>query len=76
MSMSMKREHILIPTPKSMFLLVQCPKCNTERVIYSHTTMDIRCNNCGKLLAENTGGKAIIYGKVISRVDQVSAQQS
>ncbi len=72
----MRKEHVLIPIPRSMFLLVQCTKCNAERVIYSHTTMDIKCSNCGKLLAESTGGKAKILGKVISRVDQVNAQQS
>ncbi len=71
----MKREHILIPIPRSMFLLVQCTKCNAERVIYSHTTTDIKCGNCGRLLAKSTGGKALIHGKVITRLDSVVSQQ-
>ena len=59
----------LIPKPRSAYLLVKCESCGNEQVIYSHTTSDIRCNVCGNLLAERTGGKAKIHGKVIRRVD-------
>jgi small subunit ribosomal protein S27e len=75
--MRMKREHILIPTPRSMFLLVQCTKCNAERVIYSHTTTDIKCGKCGMLLAKSTGGKALIHAKILTRLDsEASSQQA
>lgn len=59
----------LIMKPRSAFLLVKCPKCEAERVIFSHSKREIRCSNCGELLAEPTGGKAIIYGKIVKRLD-------
>ncbi|MCD6510967.1 MAG: 30S ribosomal protein S27e [Thaumarchaeota archaeon] len=59
----------LIPKPRSAFLLVKCKSCGNEQIVYSHTTIDIRCNVCGNLLAEHTGGKAKIYGKIVRRLD-------
>jgi small subunit ribosomal protein S27e len=65
----MKKEHVLIPLPKSSFLLVRCPKCGTERVVYSHSTTRITCSKCGELLVVPTGGKAKILGEVVRRLD-------
>lgn len=59
----------LIMRPRSAFLLVRCPKCGAESVLFSHAKREIRCESCGELLAEPTGGKAIIYAKVIKRLD-------
>lgn len=59
----------LVPKPRSAFLLVKCESCGNEQIIYSHTTVDVRCNVCGDLLAERTGGKAKMHGKIIRRVD-------
>ncbi len=67
--MLMKKSQILIPKPSSRFLLARCKNCNTERIIYSHTTKVIRCKNCNELLAEPRGGKAEIYAEVIKRLD-------
>ncbi len=66
--MLMKRSKV-IPKPSSQFLSVECKKCNNSMVVYSHTTSKIYCKVCNELLAENTGGKAIIYGKIIKRLD-------
>jgi small subunit ribosomal protein S27e len=56
---------------------VQCTKCNAERVIYSHTTTDIKCGKCGMLLAKSTGGKALIHAKILTRLDsEASSQQA
>ena len=64
-----KKERILLPKPKSGFLLVQCNKCGNEQIIFSSTTLDIKCKNCETILAEKTGGKANINGTVLRRVD-------
>ncbi len=63
----MKEE--LIPKPRSMFLLVNCNKCNAENIVYSHTTTHIRCKSCKTLIAKNTGGYAKIFGEIVERLD-------
>ncbi|MBE19014.1 MAG: 30S ribosomal protein S27e [Thaumarchaeota archaeon] len=65
----MKRHLLPIPNSRSSFLSVQCKKCGNERIIFSTSTLKIKCKNCDTLIAENTGGKAIIHGTVIKRVD-------
>lgn len=66
----MKRESIMIPKPRSSFLSVQCPQCNEKSVVFSHTTSDVACKSCGEPLAQKTGSRASILGKVISVLDQ------
>jgi small subunit ribosomal protein S27e len=65
----MKRELIPIPKPRSSFLLVKCPNCGEERVFFTHTTTPIKCRVCGALLAEPTGGRAVLHAPVIRRLD-------
>ncbi len=60
------RRKILVPEPRSRFLLVVCPNCGHKQVIFSHATFPVRCLTCGTLLARPTGGKAKILGKVES----------
>ncbi len=60
----------MIPKPRSNFLSVQCPKCSEKSVVFSHTTTNINCKSCGELLAEKTGSKANILGKVLEALDQ------
>ncbi len=59
----------LILTPSSAFYKVKCKKCGMESIIYSHATSKINCEGCGEVLAVPTGGKAIIYGEIIKRLD-------
>ena len=66
----MKRENIMIPKPRSAFLSVQCAKCGEKAVVFSHTTADVSCKSCGELLAERSGSKAAILGKVLGALDQ------
>jgi small subunit ribosomal protein S27e len=66
----LKREKVMIPKPRSAYLSVQCTKCGEKAVIFSHTTADISCKSCGELLAERSGSKASILGKVLGALDQ------
>ncbi len=59
-----KRRRILVPRPRSRFLLVVCPKCGHRQVVFSHSTFKAKCLNCGEQLVEPTGGKARILGKI------------
>ncbi|MCS4538935.1 MAG: 30S ribosomal protein S27e [Thaumarchaeota archaeon] len=65
----MQKERVLIPKPKSMFVLAQCAACGNEQVIFSHTTIDINCKSCGAVLASRTGGKAVIDAKASKKLD-------
>ncbi len=57
-----------VPSPKSMFLKVKCPKCGAEQVIYSHSSMKVNCKVCGETIVKPTGGKAEIIAKKIKRL--------
>ena len=59
-----KRRKILIPQPRSRFILVTCPNCGHRQVVFSHSTFPARCLSCSELLVKPTGGKAQILGKI------------
>ncbi|OYT65409.1 30S ribosomal protein S27e [Candidatus Bathyarchaeota archaeon ex4484_205] len=59
----------LIPQPRSKFYEVECPECGSTMSIFSHAATIIRCEVCGKIMAEPTGGKAKIYGKIIRTLE-------
>jgi len=65
----MKKERILVPKPRSAFLLIKCSNCGNEQVVFSCPTIDIKCKVCDNLIAQRTGGKAKIFGTVIERLD-------
>ena len=60
----MKKAHILIPEPSSKLQKIKCSECQEEQIVYSHTTTVIKCNSCGNPIAEPTGSKAKLNGKV------------
>ncbi len=60
---------ILLPKPKTNYLLVQCSSCGNEQVIFSSTNIDIKCKGCDEILAKKTGGKAKINCIIIRRLD-------
>ena len=62
----MKKAHIEIPKPSSKFHNVSCNECGEEQVIYSHASTMVTCNSCGNTIAEATGSKAQINGKILS----------
>jgi small subunit ribosomal protein S27e len=66
----MKREMIPVPKPRSNFLTVQCEKCSATTTVFSHTTANIKCSGCGEPIAQSSGSKAKILGKVVATLDQ------
>ena len=54
---------------KSKFFLVKC-QCGNEQVVFSNVTKEVECLICKKKLAEPTGGKSLIFGKIIKSVDR------
>jgi small subunit ribosomal protein S27e len=55
----------LIRMPTSKFCRVMCKKCKKSQVIYNKASTVVRCLNCGAELANPTGGKAHIKGKIL-----------
>jgi small subunit ribosomal protein S27e len=65
----MRRGREPIPKFRSSFLLVKCPDCGEERIVFSRAAKDVGCRGCGRKLAESKGGKAIVFGQVVKRLD-------
>ena len=59
----------LIPRPTSKFLRVKCGDCSNEQIVFSHITNVVHCNVCSAVLAEPSGGKAIIRGEVVGELE-------
>ena len=52
----------------SNFYRVRC-ECKHEQIVFSHATERVKCQNCGKIIAEPTGGKAVILARIVEEVD-------
>ena len=59
----------LIPKPRSKFLLVKCPDCGNEQVVFGNASIIVRCNICDEILAEPTGGRPKIHGEILEVYD-------
>lgn len=66
----MKREHIVMPEPKSVFQKVSCSECQEENIVYSHVSSEVTCKACGNIIAKPTGSKAKIFGTVLGSVEK------
>ena len=60
---------ILMPTPRSRFLLVRCPDCGNEQPTFSHAALPVTCRVCGRVLSKPAGGKAKIEGIIVKVLD-------
>jgi small subunit ribosomal protein S27e len=54
-----------ITMPESKFLKVACKKCKNEQIIFNKPVTLVKCTKCGEILAEPTGGEAIINAKIL-----------
>lgn len=50
------------------FLKVKC-NCGNEMVIFGAATTKVECNGCKETLAETTGGKVHVLGKVVEELE-------
>ncbi len=64
----MKRGREPIPMMKSEFLLVKCPDCGEERIIFSNAAKDVGCRGCGRKLAESRGGKSVVLATLVRKL--------
>ncbi|MEM3083623.1 MAG: 30S ribosomal protein S27e [Nitrososphaerales archaeon] len=64
----MKKMHIPVPEPRSRFLSVKCEQCGKENIVFSHTTVDVKCKACNAIIAESSGSKAILFSKDVKEL--------
>ncbi|MBI4895354.1 MAG: 30S ribosomal protein S27e [Candidatus Aenigmarchaeota archaeon] len=50
---------------KDKFVQVKCEKCKNEQAIFTRASSIVKCLVCEEVLAEPTGGKALIKAKVL-----------
>lgn len=50
---------------ESKFVRVQCNKCKNEQIIFGKISSRVDCLVCKEELAEPTGGKSKIKGKIL-----------
>ncbi len=49
---------------RSKFLKVKCPDCENEQLVFEKATSVVECTVCGRVLAEPTGGKAVLKADI------------
>lgn len=64
----MKKNREPIPKSRSAFLVVKCPDCQEERILFSNSAKDVGCKGCGRKLAESRGGKSVVLATVVKRL--------
>ncbi len=49
----------------SKFIKIRCPKCKNEQIMFGKASTVVNCLVCSKVLAEPTGGKSKVKGRVL-----------
>lgn len=49
-------------------MLISCKTCESQKIVFSHSTTEVRCPNCDTLLVKPTGGRARIFGAIVKRL--------
>lgn len=55
----------MLREPKSKFIKVRCAKCKNEQVIYGKCSTKVNCLVCNEPLADPTGGKSKVKGRIL-----------
>jgi small subunit ribosomal protein S27e len=61
------KKKLLVPNPRSEFLSLRCPGCNTVTTAFSHSNVPIICEGCQAPIAFPTGGRIRLIDTVLSR---------
>jgi small subunit ribosomal protein S27e len=54
---------------RSKFYQVKCPDCENEQVIFQRASTTVDCVVCGKVLAEPSGGNAVINAEILAELE-------
>ncbi len=58
------------PKTESRFLRVKCDDCGNEQIVFDKSCSKIKCLACDKILAEPSGGKAVIKTQILGIADR------
>lgn len=61
----MRKKANFVVMTKSKYMRVICRKCKSDQMLYNKVASVVKCNNCGTILAEPSGGEARIHGRVV-----------
>jgi small subunit ribosomal protein S27e len=50
---------------RAPYLVVKCPDCSSEQVVFSRPSTKVSCVICGSLLASPTGGRGEFRAEVL-----------
>ncbi len=67
------RERVSIPKPKSAFFSGTCVKCGTGNMFYSNSANDVKCKQCGEILARKTGGKVQLTDNLAAEIKRLDS---
>ena len=59
----------LVPKPNTSFEKIKC-ECGNEQRVYSSVSSKVKCNVCGKQLAESTASKTHILTKETKPIEE------
>jgi small subunit ribosomal protein S27e len=68
-----QKERVLIPKPKSAFFKVICVKCGTENTFFTNSSIDVKCKQCGEVLATKSGGRVVLTKSVGAEMNRLDA---
>jgi small subunit ribosomal protein S27e len=55
--------------PLSKFISVKCTDCGNTQTIFDRSNTKISCTVCGSTIATPSGGKAVVKGELVGRID-------
>ena len=61
----MRKKANFVVMTKSKYMRVICMKCKSDQMLYNKIATVVKCNKCGAVIAEPTGGEARILAKVV-----------
>ena len=54
---------------RSKFLLLKCPKCGNEQVVFGSAASEVKCLVCENVLVKPEAKKAKILGNILKVLD-------
>ena len=57
------------------FVKVKCEKCKNEQMVFVRAASKVKCLVCGEILAEPTGGKAMLNVKPVGHQEKPAKEK-
>lgn len=58
-----------VQAPRSRFIKVKCPDCDSEQLTFDRAAIRVNCQACGATLVEPTGGLARLNTKSVTPIE-------